>query len=359
MSFQALRPTLAQYNHMLLTGEPIELKKCDDEEVVTEHEHVPVPGGMKEIKVISDEKGALEEIMKVEEVERNFFKDVMIPLLRKPKLYVVLILAFCSTGLRESLVSWIGYYFQFALGMSADQATLWSPILHLGIMPSSFVGGYLLDRVSKKKRGLVPIFFLSANLFAMVALFCFTKYYLAGLEGFDNKSFIYALCLFLFACFCFSAPNSFLDGVYVVEMAGAEGAAFASGVVGAVGYCGAAASSLLFKKMSESRDGWCQILMIMMGAAVISWIGVIVYWQLDLMDIRRAERRASRHSSRAASRAASTRRPHLDLMVEVPETHQVRRMSESEAKAMHVPEEAVKDIVIHPESSRSSSSNDT
>ena len=132
------------------------------------------------------------------------------------------------------------------------------------------------------------------------------------------------------------------------------GAAFASGLVGAIGYSGAAASSLLFKKMSESRDGWCQILTIMTGAAVISWIGVIVYWQLDLLDIRKAEK-ASRENSRASSLRRTIAHDHrpkaLEMMVEVngAEGTELRKMSESEAKALHVSPEAVRGIVVHPQ----------
>ena len=146
-----------------------------------------------------------------------------------------------------------------------------------------------------------------------------------------------------------------------------KGAAFASGVVGAIGYSGASASSLLFRGMAGSLDGWCEIIMYMMGAAVISWIGVIVYWQLDLVDIRRSEL-----LSRATSRASSFRRPppssrsgqtrspeppqhQLDLVVEVPgnstgngPSMEMRRMSESEAKAMALPPDALRGIVVHP-----------
>lgn len=95
------------------------------------------------------------------------------------------------------------------------------------------------------------------------------------------------------------------------------------------------------------------ILAIMMGAAALSWIGVIVYWQLDLMDIRKAER-ASRHGSRTSSMRKKDHRPHkLDLMVQMPgqQGAELQKLSESEAKAMHVSPAAVQAIVLHPDAS--------
>lgn len=316
LEFQAVRPTFAQFGHMRqqrMQAPPAydssfggsSIKNSSEEEeivVVNPGSKIATTAQMPTAVVVSDAPGELEQIIRAEAAKKPFFSHVVMPLFRNPKFGVVLVLAFCSTGLRETITSWLSFYFENALGLAPQLAARMAPINYVALLPSSFLGGYLLDRVPKKRRGLVPIVFLSMALCAFAGLWAYTSYHLPDPKrslAFEAKTSdtVFSVIIIMFASFSLSAPNSFLDGVYVVEMAGADGAAFAAGIVGAIGYCGAAISSFVFKSYTKTYNGWCFTLAIMCIAAALTLLGSVLYWRLDVSEINRKERRMAKFAA--------------------------------------------------------------
>jgi len=99
---------------------------------------------------------------------------------------------------------------------------------------SALTGGYLVDRVSVKRRGLVPLIFLMLLTGCLAGLSCFSKFY----DGEGTKAIVLALSLIGLTAFFLVAPYSFLDGVFTLELAGKRG-------------CAATGSSLFFEKKKK------------------------------------------------------------------------------------------------------------
>lgn len=218
---------------------------------------------------------------------KNFWSKVVRPLFTEPRFYCLLLMAVSTTAIRETFLQFSQSFFKDAVGASAANAGALTAVYNLPAAGSAFIGGFLLDKVRGKNRGLVPLVFLLVCTACLSALALFTKFCCVEL-AFTLGSRLVLANLTIIACsFALSAPNSFLDGAFVVDLAGAEGAAFASGFVGSFGYVGCAITSLFYSQLTTSAEGWFVIWAANALLCLATCFGSLVYWILD--------RKAQRH----------------------------------------------------------------
>ena len=92
---------------------------------------------------------------------KEYYQRVFRPLVVNPRFCLILIMAFCTTAIRETLNTWLPKFFKEFHFMSSrtdggdSLSVVCSAAYNLAAMISSLVGGILLDKVPAKKRGFV------------------------------------------------------------------------------------------------------------------------------------------------------------------------------------------------------------
>jgi len=225
--------------------------------------------------VIKDTQVAL-----VVPAQEGFLRRVLLPLLANPRFYPVVLMAFTTTAMREAIGGWSMHFFERVCMCDKVTAGFYTASLFATQIPSFIVGGYLLDHLPKKYKTLVPVVFLGT----CVGLW--TVFAILVQNGMRN--IVASLAMFLLINFALSAPNSFVDGVYVVEMCGSGGAAFGAGTVGTLGYLGAMTIQFIFGSAAKTTEGWTKILWTLLAYTIIAFFGAIVYMLIDIRERRAA-----------------------------------------------------------------------
>jgi len=211
---------------------------------------------------------------------QNFYQRVLRPLVLNRRFYPVALMAFTTTAVYEAIGSWSMHFFEHVCQCNRVTAGYYTASLFATQIPSYVLGGWLLDHLPKRFRTIVPVVFLGACA-ALCAVF-------ATLVQLGLTSAAASLAMFLLINFALSAPNSFVDGVYVVEMCGAGGAAFGAGTVGTLGYLGAMTIQFIFGSAAKTTQGWTKILWTLFGYILIALGGAIVYMWIDIRERRSA-----------------------------------------------------------------------
>jgi sugar phosphate permease len=78
-------------------------------------------------------------------------------LFRKPKFWILIIMAPCLALIRETFISWTALYFTDALGMNPSDAAFMTLIFPLFGTVSTLLGGWAIDSMGPHKRGFVAL----------------------------------------------------------------------------------------------------------------------------------------------------------------------------------------------------------
>lgn len=229
-----------------------------------------------------------------EEIERSFFKETVVPLFLNPRFYFIASLAFATTAARETIVSLSNFYMRFVFGFPTSKSGAVPVVYNISASMASIIGGIILDRVPKNRRGIIMIAFLLLATcgYGSMLLFTMTRptVNVAAGESLPQSDMIIAFLLIGFASFSISAPNGFLDGVFAVELAGPQGVAFCSGIIGGVGYFGSAITQSIYGPYTKTHEGWIKILWITVGLCAASAALATAYWVLGIWSTRRAKK---------------------------------------------------------------------
>ena len=97
-----------------------------------------------------------------------------------------------------------------------------------------------------------------------------------------QAEFIVVVSLIMLASFFLIAPNSFLEGAFLLDTVGFSGVSFAAGLVGSAGYIGSVLTAIAWGHLTTfGKAGWIIILISNLVLTLISLICSIVYKILD------------------------------------------------------------------------------
>jgi OPA family glycerol-3-phosphate transporter-like MFS transporter len=196
-------------------------------------------------------------------------KQLLAPFLGDLSFWLVLVLSFGLTLIRETFNLWTPTYLteigHLSAG-SAAEASLFFPFFG-GI--SVLLGGFITDRYTKGRRGA----FMTISLALLVAALGLLGTYKSSGGSAIPLLLISAVSLFMMA------PYSFLSGVMALDLGGKQGSSTAAGFIDSAGYLSGIVSGLGIAALAE-RSGWNAAFGALAGVAVLMALTAAVYWLL-------------------------------------------------------------------------------
>lgn len=180
--------------------------------------------------------------------------------------WIVCILSFGFTLLRETFNNWSPTYLELAAGLTKGDASRASSLFDLfGAISVLIVGGWS-DKLGQRGRALLigGGLTISTGLLAMLAA-----------SG-DRPGTLMAIGIVASVALVMIGPYSMLAGSISLDMGGKEGGATASGWIDGVGYLGGIISGWTIGKLAE-QSGWGSAFGLLAITAAIS-AGVAAYW---------------------------------------------------------------------------------
>ena len=188
-------------------------------------------------------------------------------LFRSYQFWMIVFLYVGLTLIREAFNSWTTQFLTDHLALSNSEAAIASLTIPLFAATSALIGGWLFDRLTERRKELLPAVFLSVSLVALVAITICTHY------DYDNV----ALNLFLLACVSFGmeTPYTLIDGVYTLKISGKNSPALTVGIIQAAGNTGAIASGYLVGLIAETY-GWSVLMALLSGLLAVLHLSTIL-----------------------------------------------------------------------------------
>jgi MFS transporter, OPA family, glycerol-3-phosphate transporter len=200
--------------------------------------------------------------------------DLLWPLATDFSFWLVCIISFGLTLVRETFNVWNPIYLVEAAGMSDQGAATASALFPLVGGLSTITAGFLTDSVARGRRGTVMLPFLGL---LVAALFGLSK--LAPGSG-----ALVPLALTSLISFALLGPYSFLTGVLSLDFGGKRGSSTAAGLADTAGYLGAIISGYGVGAIADEH-GWSAAFGTLGGVAVLTFAAGALYWYLH--DVRR------------------------------------------------------------------------
>lgn len=200
--------------------------------------------------------------------------DLLWPLATSFSFWLVCIISFGLTVVRETFNNWNPIYLSDVAGLSPERAATASALFPLVGGLSTIAAGLATDRISKGRRGPVMLPFL---LLLVAAL-----YGLARLE--PGVGAVWPLALTSIVSFALLGPYSFLTGVISLDFGGKRGSSTAAGLADTAGYLGGIVSGYGVGAIADER-GWSAAFEALAVVAAGALIAAVLYWYLH--DVRR------------------------------------------------------------------------
>jgi MFS transporter, OPA family, glycerol-3-phosphate transporter len=154
---------------------------------------------------------------------------LLLPLLRNRAFWVVCLLSFGSTIVRETFNIWTPVYLHEHAGYSVSGAASLSAVFPGVGVASVLLCGWLSDRMGENGRATIMFFGFAASAAALLML----MYLPPGEAG-----AALAVVTIGLVAFCLLGPYSYLGGAYALDFGGKQGGAVSSGIIDGVGYLG-------------------------------------------------------------------------------------------------------------------------
>lgn len=221
----------------------------------------------------------------------------------------------CLTLIRETFISWTAVFLSDTLKIKDGDAAMLSMLIPLFGTFSTLLGGWAVDRVRPARRGLIPVICLAV---LMMTLLFSIQFIPTGLKKAVAPSprEIFQVC-FLLSIISLSlmAPFSFVDGLFVLSLAGKHGPGLAVGIINAVGYTGAILAGHEMGSIAQNL-GWQHVFRVLASISAASFSLSLVYWWLDLKELRRYRSRSKVNWKRMNGDSA-TKLPELKYRMHV------------------------------------------
>jgi OPA family glycerol-3-phosphate transporter-like MFS transporter len=196
--------------------------------------------------------------------------ELLIPLLSNPTFWVVCVLSFGFTFMRETFNDWTPTYLHEAAGMSTDSAGQASSLFPLFGGLSVILVGFISDRAGGVGRAMMITLGLAIGTLGLLSL----AY--SDLHG--QPAVVVALVAAI--GFVLIGPYSLLAGAVSLAFGGKQGSATAAGWIDGVGYVGGILSGNLIGSVAE-HQGWNPAFKILALTAGLSCLVSLVYWMRE------------------------------------------------------------------------------
>lgn len=199
------------------------------------------------------------------DVRQRGLGELLLPLLTNPRFWVVCILSFGFTMMRETFNDWIPTYLHEVAGMREDSAAKASSLFPLFGGFSVLLAGFLSDRLGHKGRALIILIGLLFSVPAMLAL--------AHVQFHDV---VLPVVVLGSIAFLLLGPYSFLAGAIGMDFGGKKGSATASGWIDGTGYIGGILAGSWIGKIAD-HQGWSAAFQTLAVIAALSAVAAGVY----------------------------------------------------------------------------------
>ena len=205
-----------------------------------------------------------------DEVERPKLGTLLRPLLTSPTFWVVCMLSFGFTFMRETFNDWTPTYLHEAAGMTTDAAGRASSLFPLFGGLSVIAVGFLSDRFGRAGRALL----IAGGL----AIGAAGLYFLSTGDLKGQSGIVVALVAGI--GFVLIGPYSLLAGAISLGFGGKQASASAAGWIDGIGYIGGILSGHLIGSIAEHK-GWAPAFSVLALTAAISCGVSFAYWYLE------------------------------------------------------------------------------
>jgi OPA family glycerol-3-phosphate transporter-like MFS transporter len=199
--------------------------------------------------------------------------DLLIPLFRSPVFWMVCLLSFGLTLLRETFNTWTVKYFVEGVGLAKDRAAGMSALFPLLGGFSVLLAGYLGDRIRQGGRAAIIVggtILVGASLFVLARI--------------DPKTSEWVPIALVSAIgFLLIGPYSYLAGAMSLDLGGKRGGATTCGIIDFIGYLGGALAGRAMAGISVSY-GWSGAFQVL---AVVAWTSAVAAGVLMLIQRHR------------------------------------------------------------------------
>ncbi len=193
------------------------------------------------------------------------------PLFRSFSFWLVCIMSFGLTLVRETFNFWTPMYLIETADMTKDQAAQASALFPFFGGIAVIAAGFLSDKAASGRRAGVMCAFLVPGAVVMLLL---GRY--SGGFGTTEKLVMLSALGFLII-----GPYSFLSGAISLDMGSKRGAATTAGFVDSFGYIGGVLSGQYVGKLAEGAAGWSAAFGFLGAVCLATTLAAGVYWWLQ------------------------------------------------------------------------------
>ncbi len=202
-----------------------------------------------------------------EETRPSGLVDLLLPLFKSPAFWIIVMLSFGLTLIRETFNAWTPMYLVKVGGFTAGRATQWSGLFDLSGSVSIIACGFMTDRLFGGRRGAVMTGALALSALALLGMTTLHSANPAAL-----LAFVAAVGLLTIG------PYSFLSGALSLDLGGKRGSGTAAGLIDSAGYVGGIVSGLGISAIA-TRYGWSHAFGLLTAVALASAATAVVYWR--------------------------------------------------------------------------------
>jgi sugar phosphate permease len=199
--------------------------------------------------------------------------ELLLPLFQSPVFWLVCLLSFGLTLLRETFNTWTTTYFVEGVGMAAGRAAGMSALFPLLGGFSVLLAGYLGDRVRRGGRAAIILGGMVLTGLALVVL--------GQIDPRATQSVPIALVSLI--GFLLIGPYSYLAGAMSLDLGGKRGGATTCGIVDFLGYLGGALAGRVMAGISVDY-GWRGAFQVL---AVVAWGSALAAGALMMVQRKR------------------------------------------------------------------------
>ena len=179
--------------------------------------------------------------------------------------------------------SFLPLYLKEVFNLSAGEAGISSSVFPLGSMLSVFIGGFIFDKLTKKKR-----IFVLGSMMALATGCIVTLLWLP--ESNIQKASLLPIGLSAIMIFglmiapCYLIPMS----VFSLDFGGKH-CGFLVGIIDAAGYTASMVFEFLGGSIADQVNGWQQFLQVILNVSIIGTISLILFLIMDHRSLSKAK----------------------------------------------------------------------
>lgn len=192
---------------------------------------------------------------------------LLMPFLLNSTFWLVAILSFGLTLIRETFGEWLPLYLKEVGRLSEGDAAYRASLFPFFGAISALLVGYMADRVFKGRRGAVMAIALLLSVIPLTAMSIIKS----GQESL-LPTILAALVAFLVI-----GPYSFLAGAIAMDLGGKRGSSTASGLIDGAGYLGGTFSGYFIGVLAE-KQGWGVAFGALAVCSALTAVAAFIYW---------------------------------------------------------------------------------